>query len=138
VGNTAFIFEGALDESSNQFPHITLNLETLESSNPLSYLPDFVADKLRTKSVTSTRDEIYILGGYASEIMYAVMKMNSTTQSYTPLRINNIPLGTGNRWGYAPTGVWVEKPNRNYHFGRSQTQDVEQQLMAPNWYIDWA
>jgi len=120
IGSTAFIFGGQFDESSHAFPHITVNLETLNSSDPESVLPDFRSDTLSVTSVTATKDEIYIFGGYSSNAIDEIIKMNATTQVYQKVSVMKFNSEPGLRWDISPTSVWVEKLNRIYFFGGSR------------------
>jgi len=93
-----FIFGGQYSEDT--FPHITVDLQSLNSSEPKSILPSFVGF---AGVVATANNEIYLLGGYDDgQRVDGILRMNSTTEEYSFIPINNIPLSPGKYYTVAP------------------------------------
>jgi len=111
-----------------------LDLETLESSEPTSILPNFEG----YSSVTKTNpDEIYLIGGYSTgQPLDGILRMNATTQDFEFLPIENIPLSPETYYLFAPTSVYVEKLNRIYFFGGMEYDAFTYPFVDNIWYIN--
>jgi len=135
VQNTAFVFGGTYNKTAHTFPHITIDLATLKTSDPESYLPDFEG---YTSAVATDRDEIYILGGYSRTQVDVVIRMNASTQSYSLHQIENFPLTPGEDFIIPPTGVYIQKLNRIYYFGGCVFNFFVISILDLIWYVDLA
>jgi len=105
----------------------------LESSNPQSDLPFF--QELLQGGVASTKEDIYIIGGYYSTADQ-IVKMNATSEAYEYLVVHNNPLPVMNVWMNAPTTVYVEKLNRIYFFGGLHVVAWTWTPVSLIWYVD--
>jgi len=132
VRNTAFLFGGNLDEGLHRFPHITVNLENMKSSDPLTVLPNSPGF-FQQRSISSTKDQIFVLSGFGTN---NILRMNATTQDYQFETIRYTPLREDAVWYIAPSQVWVEQLNRIYFFGGTQSLNGTIENLDSIWYIN--